>query len=53
MRKEKSSAGLTDAVRMELGILEVEPFLHHRLRLGPRRRLYVRRGGNKKRGKFR
>lgn len=48
----KSSAGLTDAVRMELGILEVEPFLHHRLRLGPRRRLYAG-GGNKKRGKFR
>jgi hypothetical protein len=32
---------------MELGILEVEPFLHHRLRLGPRRRLYV--GGKTRR----
>jgi hypothetical protein len=31
---------LTDAVGVELWVLEVEPFLHHRLGLWPRRRLH-------------
>jgi hypothetical protein len=35
---------LTDAVGMELWVLEVEPFLHHRLGLWPRRRLHQRTG---------